>query len=102
MSIAPNATVPDEVFQSGSDVIAECELAFGSFIGVVAQAQAEAGLPDAERAADATLLWAALHGYIVLRATTLTFRGLTRTILQWKGLSIAYAVSKPRSTESHG
>jgi AcrR family transcriptional regulator len=59
----------DEVFQPGSDVIAQCEAAFGAFIGVVAQAQAEAGLHDAEPAADATLLWAALHGYIVLRAS---------------------------------
>jgi AcrR family transcriptional regulator len=59
----------DEVFHPGSDVMAQCELAFGAFTGVVAQAQAEAGLYDADPAADATLLWAALHGYIVLRAS---------------------------------
>jgi AcrR family transcriptional regulator len=59
----------DEVLQPGSDVLAQCELAFGAFIGVVAQAQTEAGLQDAEPATDATLLWAALHGYIVLRTS---------------------------------
>lgn len=64
----------EEIFAPGSEVAAQCELAFGAFVALVARAQAE--VPGADHdpvrhhpSEDAALLWAALHGYVVLKAS---------------------------------
>ncbi len=59
----------DDVFTPDSEIVTQCQQAFGAFTEVVARAQADAGVRDADPATDAALLWAGLHGYIVLRAS---------------------------------
>jgi AcrR family transcriptional regulator len=79
----PDGAVPGRSRERSGEAVAQRERAFRVLIDGIRDAQVEAGAPGDEAAADATLFWAALHGYALLQrdASGLPWPGPDREVV---------------------